>query len=229
MATAKPRYPGAPMSTSASLSALSRYWPGCTAEIHGHNRQRKRPLHQAGRRCAGPGPYRVGPDGMGNVPSRPARRYRSRHRPHPRSNPSEERYGEDRSRQWRPTIESDTDKLVQATTNLLSNSIKFTPSGGLIHVQCRLPPSSSQANRVNMVEVSVSDNGLGIPVTEHGRIFDRFQQAESSLSDGPAGAGLGLAISKEIAVHRGGKTWVESEPDEGSTFFFTVPVADAIN
>jgi len=96
-------------------------------------------------------------------------------------------------------------------------------------VQCRLPPSSSQANRVNMVEVSVSDNGLGIPVTEHGRIFDRFQQAESSLSDGPAGAGLGLAISKEIAVHRGGKTWVESEPDEGNTFFFTVPVADATN
>ena len=96
-------------------------------------------------------------------------------------------------------------------------------------MQCRLPPSSSQADRVNMVKVSVSDNGLGIPVTEHGRIFDRFQQAEYSLSDGPAEAGLGLAISKEIVVHRGGKTWFESEPGEGSTFFFTVQVADAIN
>jgi signal transduction histidine kinase len=126
-----------------------------------------------------------------------------------------------------PTVESDTDKLVQVITNLLSNAIKFTPSGGLIHVQSRLLPHSSQAGGARMAEVSVSDNGLGIPASEHGRIFDRFQQAESSLSDRPPGTGLGLAISKEIVVRLGGEIWVESEPGKGSTFFFTVPVAES--
>jgi signal transduction histidine kinase/CHASE1-domain containing sensor protein len=126
-----------------------------------------------------------------------------------------------------PTVESDTDKLVQVITNLLSNAIKFTPSGGMIHVQSRLLPRTGQANGVRMAEVSVSDNGLGIATTEHDRIFDRFQQAESSLSDRPAGTGLGLAISKEIVVRLGGEIWVESEPGKGSTFFFTVPVVEA--
>ena len=73
-----------------------------------------------------------------------------------------------------PTVRSDTDKLVQVITNLLSNAIKFTPSGGLIHVQSRLLPGSSQANGVGMAEVSVSDSGVGIPANEHIRIFDRF-------------------------------------------------------
>ena len=125
-----------------------------------------------------------------------------------------------------PTVESDTDKSVQVITNLLSNAIKFTPSGGLLHVGSRLLPHTGQVNGVKMVEVSVSDNGLGIASTEHDRIFDRFQQAESSLSDRPAGTGLGLAISKEIVVRLGGEIWVESEPGKGSTFFFTVPVAE---
>ena len=127
-----------------------------------------------------------------------------------------------------PTVESDTDKLVQVITNLLSNAIKFTPSGGLIEVKSRLLARPGRANGVRMAEVSVSDNGPGIAATEHDRIFDRFQQAESSLSDRPAGTGLGLAISKEIVAHLGGEIWVESEPGKGSTFFFTVPVAEVL-
>jgi signal transduction histidine kinase len=75
-----------------------------------------------------------------------------------------------------------------------------------------------------MAEVSVSDNGVGIQAVEQKRIFDRFQQAGTSLIDRPKGTGLGLAICKEIITHSGGEIWVESTLGKGSTFFFTVPV-----
>jgi len=128
-----------------------------------------------------------------------------------------------------PPVDSDTDKLVQVITNLLSNAIKFTPSGGLIHIRSRLLPHPDVAAGVRMAEVSVSDDGQGIPAAEHERIFERFQQARSTLSDRPPGTGLGLAICKEIVAHLGGEIWVESEMGKGSTFFFTVPVTDVAN
>ena len=123
-----------------------------------------------------------------------------------------------------PLVSSDPDKLVQVITNLLSNAIKFTPSGGLIRVQARPLPASDSGTGADMVEISVSDNGIGIPANELVKIFDRFQQARTSLSDRPKGTGLGLAISKEIVGRLGGRIWVESEPEVGSTFFFTIPV-----
>ena len=128
-----------------------------------------------------------------------------------------------------PTVESDPDKLVQIITNLLSNAIKFTPSGGLIQVRSRLLPHTNPATGVIMAEVSVADNGVGIPAVEQTRIFDRFQRAETTLSGRPQGTGLGLAISKEIVAHLGGEIWVESELGTGSTFFFTVPVTGVAN
>ena len=75
-------------------------------------------------------------------------------------------------------------------------------------------------------KISVADNGVGIPEIEFESIFNRFQQVGSSLSDRPRGTGLGLAICKEIVQHLGGEIWVESEVGKGSTFFFTVPVAE---
>ncbi len=123
-----------------------------------------------------------------------------------------------------PTVTSDPDRLVQVITNLLSNAIKFTPSGGRIRLQARLLPLPSPETGTEMVEISVSDNGVGIPVNEFDNIFKRFQQVGTSLSDRPRGTGLGLAISKEIVGRLGGAIWVESEPGVGSTFFFTVPV-----
>ena len=122
-----------------------------------------------------------------------------------------------------PSAVADPDKLIQVITNLLSNAVKFTPNGGLIRVQSRLQPGPRQPYGKRMVEISVSDNGVGILKTEFDKIFGRFQQAGTSLSDRPQGTGLGLAISKEIVTHMGGQIWVESEPGEGSTFFFTVP------
>ncbi len=128
-----------------------------------------------------------------------------------------------------PPFESDTDKLVQVLTNLLSNAIKFTPSGGLICVRTRLLPNLDPKTGVKMAEVSVSDNGVGIPATELDNIFNRFQQVGTTLSDRPQGTGLGLAISKEIVAHLGGEIWVESQLGKGSTFFFTIPVAQTSN
>ncbi|MBC8281579.1 MAG: PAS domain S-box protein, partial [Chloroflexi bacterium] len=123
-----------------------------------------------------------------------------------------------------PAVEADSDKLVQVVTNLLSNAIKFTPSGGSINVRSRLVPDADAVTGVKMIEVSVADTGIGIPTGEIHKIFNRFQQAGSPLSDRPQGTGLGLAISKEIITHLGGEIWVKSELGEGSTFFFTVPM-----
>ena len=119
---------------------------------------------------------------------------------------------------------SDQDRLVQVVTNFLSNSIKFTPTGGEIQVKSRLSPDLDADTGGAMVEVSVSDNGVGIEESEIAKIFNRFQQAGDALSDRPQGSGLGLHISKEIVDHLGGEIWVESELGSGSTFFFTVPM-----
>lgn len=73
-----------------------------------------------------------------------------------------------------PRLESDADKLVQVIMNLLSNSIKFTPSGGLIRVQSRLLPNSDPKAGVPMAEVAISDTGVGISTTDIYKIFDRF-------------------------------------------------------
>ena len=126
-----------------------------------------------------------------------------------------------------PKVFSDQDRLVQVVTNLLSNAIKFTPNGGSIQVQSGLSPITSPDTDVAMVEISVSDDGVGIDESEIGNIFNRFQQAGDTISSSPQGSGLGLHISREIVEHLGGKIWVESRPGSGSTFFFTVPVGEA--
>ena len=123
-----------------------------------------------------------------------------------------------------PAAVADPDRLVQVITNLLSNAVKFTPSGGFIRVQTQLAHHPNPKTGGEMVEISVSDNGIGIPASEFARIFDRFQQVSTTLSDKPQGTGLGLPISKERVEHLGGEIWVESELGEGSTFRFTVPV-----
>ena len=128
-----------------------------------------------------------------------------------------------------PAVTSDSDRLVQVITNLLSNAIKFTPSGGRIGVQARLAPFTSPETGRAMVEISVSDNGIGIPAEEFDSIFDRFQQVRTTLSDRPDGAGLGLAISKEIVGRLGGSIWVKSEPEVGSTFLFNIPLEHTPN
>jgi len=110
----------------------------------------------------------------------------------------------------------DKERLYQIFNNLISNALKFT-SKGFIEVGCK--------QSGDMIQFHVKDTGIGIPSDYHERIFDRFRQVETSLTRKFGGNGLGLAISKNLIELMGGKIWVESELEKGSTFYFTLPVA----
>jgi PAS domain S-box-containing protein len=116
-----------------------------------------------------------------------------------------------------PPIDVDATRLVQVLVNLLGNAIKFTEPGGKVSV-------GAEAGEGSAV-VWVSDTGVGIPQEDLPHIFDRFWHSRRNAS--AAGAGLGLAIARGIVEAHGGRIWVESVVKEGSTFFFTVPIAAA--
>jgi signal transduction histidine kinase/DNA-binding response OmpR family regulator/HPt (histidine-containing phosphotransfer) domain-containing protein len=121
-------------------------------------------------------------------------------------------------------IESDATRLRQILVNLLDNAVKFTSSGEiLIRVEACSPPLP-EPSPGEMVELrfAVRDTGIGISADRMDRLFRPFSQADSSTSRLYGGTGLGLAISRRLAQGLGGRMWVESEPDEGSTFWFTI-------
>ena len=113
-----------------------------------------------------------------------------------------------------PMVKADNSKIAWVLINLLSNAIRFTPSGGRI-ILAVLPKERN-------VEFSVHDTGSGIEPQYLSRIFDKFFQAEKKSTDAHSGVGLGLAISKEIIEAHGGKIWVTSEIGKGSTFSFSL-------
>jgi signal transduction histidine kinase len=116
-------------------------------------------------------------------------------------------------------VEGDERRIRQVVFNLLSNAVKFTPAGGRIDVR------SLKQN--GEVLVSVADTGPGISPEDSERIFEEFQQAHSGNGERPEGTGLGLALSKSLVELHGGRIWVESEPGQGSTFTFTLPVGSS--
>jgi signal transduction histidine kinase/DNA-binding response OmpR family regulator len=134
-----------------------------------------------------------------------------------------------------PMVYGDLDKLQQLVTNLLSNAVKFTNEGGRIEITCGpvrrvdgslVPIDPSEAGATDFLQVSVCDNGIGIPRTHLKAVFEKFHQVESfGTRKRGGGTGLGLAICKEIVEHHQGDVWVESEINQGSTFSFTVPIA----
>lgn len=111
----------------------------------------------------------------------------------------------------------DPDKTEVALGNLVRNAIKFSPEGGLVTIAVKKVE--------DMAEVSVTDEGIGIPAEEQERIFDRFYQADSGETRSYQGSGLGLYITKEVVEAMGGGMVVKSERGKGSTFAFTVPLA----
>ncbi|MDO9413839.1 MAG: ATP-binding protein [Pseudolabrys sp.] len=124
-----------------------------------------------------------------------------------------------------PTLVGDAPRLRQVLINLLNNAVKFTKSGSVtLAVQC-LSISPAEV----WLRFSVSDTGIGISAEERQRLFQRFSQADSSISRRFGGTGLGLAISKCIVDAMHGELSVSSEPGKGSTFSFDVdlPVSDA--
>lgn len=127
-------------------------------------------------------------------------------------------------------VDVDRDRIKQVVINVLSNAVKFVPAGnGRITVRLRRDNGEAM--------VAVQDNGPGIPEAYQGLIFERFRQGGNTMTDKPQGTGLGLPISREIIEHFGGKLWVESTTgglnadgatiESGSTFLFTIPLADA--
>lgn len=114
-----------------------------------------------------------------------------------------------------PLVMADSQRLEQVVVNLLHNAIKFTPGGGRIDVSAR--------GSLNTVIFSVNDTGIGIAQDDLPRIFERFFKADRARSTG--GTGLGLAISRHLVEAHGGNIWAESIEGRGSTFSFSIPVA----
>jgi signal transduction histidine kinase/CheY-like chemotaxis protein len=119
------------------------------------------------------------------------------------------------------TLIGDDQRIAQVITNLLWNAIKFTPEKGSVTLAVRLV---EKANNTCTLQFSISDTGIGISPEQQKKIFQSFEQAESSTTRKYGGTGLGLAISKNIVEMMGGSIWVLSEPGKGSVFTFTIKV-----
>jgi len=114
-----------------------------------------------------------------------------------------------------PPGHGDGRRLTQVLINLVGNAIKFTDAGEVA--------IKAEANN-GAFYVSVRDTGPGISAADQAKLFQEFQQADNAITRKKGGTGLGLAISKRIIEMHGGKIWVESQPGQGSTFAFTLPV-----
>ena len=121
----------------------------------------------------------------------------------------------------------DEQRLRQVVTNLLSNAVKFTPEDGSIILRAKL--TEIDENDLCIIQVSVSDTGIGITEEQKKRLFTSFGQAESSISRRFGGTGLGLSISKRIVEKMDGRIWVDSEYGKGSTFTFTIKMQKGEN
>lgn len=109
-------------------------------------------------------------------------------------------------------------RLTQALSNLVSNSIKYTPEGGQISI--------TGNRRDGHVVVAISDDGIGIPPADRPYIFDKFYRVKSAETDHIVGSGLGLALVKSIIEKHNGRIWVRSQLGEGSVFSFMLPIAE---
>jgi PAS domain S-box-containing protein len=113
----------------------------------------------------------------------------------------------------------DDQRLAQVITNLVGNSVKFTPENGSISLDTQF---LGEENGLCTIQISVTDTGIGIDEEQKARLFNSFQQAESSTARKYGGTGLGLSISKSIVEMMDGEIWVESELGQGSTFTFII-------
>jgi PAS domain S-box-containing protein len=142
------------------------------------------------------------------------------------------------------SMTADRRKVKQVLLNLLSNAFKFTPDGGSVSVRARRVQSSefkvqrgikdSELRTLNseldadFIEISVSDTGIGISLENQERLFQPFQQVETSLTRKYSGTGLGLSLCRRFVELHGGRIWIESEPGKGSTFTFVIPVKERL-
>ncbi len=116
-----------------------------------------------------------------------------------------------------PQVTMDTDKIRIVFQNLVENALKYSNSGKSVTISARLVDSS--------VEVTVTDEGIGISEQDQERIFSKYFRADNAKQKGPTGSGIGLFTTKRIIEEHGGSIWFESEKDKGTAFHFTLPVA----
>lgn len=116
-----------------------------------------------------------------------------------------------------PRVAGDRDRVGQVLTNFVSNAIKYSPSGGTVTIRAKQDG--------DMVQVSITDQGIGIDKEDQKKLFTKFYRVDSSLTREIGGTGLGLSICKSIIELLGGQVGVRSKPGKGSTFYFTLPVA----
>ncbi|MFL5801102.1 MAG: sensor histidine kinase [Roseiflexaceae bacterium] len=118
-----------------------------------------------------------------------------------------------------PPVWADRDRTIQIVANLLGNAIKFTNHGKITLTAHVID---------NEVHTSVTDTGIGIAPEDHERIFEKFQQVGDTLTDKPNGTGLGLCLCRNMIAHQGGRIWVDSVLGQGSTFTFSLPLAESM-
>jgi len=125
-----------------------------------------------------------------------------------------------------PSVWGDRNRLVQILTNLASNAIKYTPNDGEIVIQARQTKNQwDPEGSPEVVLLQVKDNGIGIKLEDQAKIFQQYFRTEEG-KDFASGTGLGLNITRYLVEMQGGKIWFESESGLGTTFLFTVPVAE---
>ena len=114
-------------------------------------------------------------------------------------------------------LRADRVRIKQILYNLLTNAVKFTQEEGSVQIEA--------AREESFLRFCVSDTGIGIPSDEQRLIFEEFHQVGETTKNPSQGTGLGLTITKRLVELHGGRIWVESEPDQGSRFSFTIPLA----
>ena len=112
-------------------------------------------------------------------------------------------------------LDINREKIWRVLSNLITNAIKFSPSGAEIRVNMHRTPTGAQ--------ISVGDQGMGIPPALRDKIFDSFTESRRSGTSGEESFGLGLSISKQIIEAHEGRIWFESEEGKGTTFFINLP------
>ena len=119
-----------------------------------------------------------------------------------------------------PKVAGDPERTRQVLTNLVDNAIKYSPSGGRIELGLEVDDAHAR--------FSVRDEGLGIPLGEQKRIFEKFYRLDPDHRRGVGGSGLGLYICRELVRSMNGRIWVESDAGKGATFTFELPIAERV-
>jgi signal transduction histidine kinase len=117
----------------------------------------------------------------------------------------------------------DRGRIEQVLVNLLTNAIKYSPSGGSVEVTLQVMPGRQEAL------ISIRDQGIGIPQAEQAYLFGRFVRASNSQAQWISGTGLGLYLCRELVSQHGGEIWFESTEGAGSTFFLRLPLSPSLS